>query len=254
MAGHLGPLGAFSVELPLRSLSVNTGERYAVQEASGKRWAFAKTAGPLPRQWSLESVPLTSSQAGAIQEVLDGGHGVEPLVFVPCPGHRVNVLTPAQSLMVGVANAGPWRTASGEVATVSHIGAGASPVVLADRVPVVPGKSLFFALDVLGDKASVELVFLGPAGNQVAKVGAKALGDLPQRVTHRVLQVPSNAVAARLQVSGHQRCARPQVAWGSGSPAWGAGQTGAQVVVQSGSVAPVRGGWWQGSLEILEVG
>lgn len=250
MAGHIGTLAHLLPALPTREMQVSAADRFAFQEAADKRWAFATSKGPRLRTWQVDSTALTSEQAGALAEMAEGAWGLGPFIFIPCPAHGSNVLTPAQSLLEGVANAGPVALPGGGTAPRSVVG-GAS-VTLVDKVPVMPGKPATVSLYMAGGSATVSFKTL--AGSTVGSRPLVPTGDLMQRVTVTAPSVPATARYATITATGYTALARPQLSWTAEPVPWAAGGGAAQVVIQNSSPTPLRGGWSSASMQIVEVG
>lgn len=250
MAGHIGTLAHLLPALPTREAPVAANDRFALQEAADKRWAFVQSRGPRLRTWQVDSTALTSEQAGALAELAEGAWGYGPFIFVPCPAHSSNVLTPAQSLLEGVANGGPVALPGGGAAPRSVVG-GAS-VTLADRVPVIPGKPVTVSLFMAGGSATVS--FKNLAGSTVGSRPLTPTGNLMQRVTVTTPSVPATARYATITATGYTTLARPQLSWTAEPVPWAAGGGAAQVVIQNSSPTPTRGGWSNANTQIVEVG
>lgn len=250
MAGHIGTLAYLLPALPTREMQVSAADRFAFQEAAKKRWAFATSRGPRLRAWQIDSTVLTSEQAGALTELAEGAWGYGPFIFVPCPAHATNVLTPAQSLLEGVANGGPVALPGGATAPRSVVGG--QTVTLADKVPVIPGKPVTVSLYMAGGSATVS--FKNLAGSTVGSRPLTPTGNLMQRVTVTAPSVPATARYATITATGYTTLARPQLSWTSEPVPWAAGGGAAQVVIQNSSPTPMRGGWSSESTQIVEVG
>lgn len=250
MAGHIGTLAHLLPALPTREMQVSAADRFAFQEAPNRRWAFATSKGPRLRTWQVDSTALTSEQAGALAELAEGAWGYGPFIFIPCPAHDSNVLTPAQSLLEGVANAGPVVLPGGGTAPRSVVG-GAS-VTLADKVPVMPGKPVTVSLFMAGGSAMVS--FKNLTGSTVGSRPLTPTGDLMQRVTVTAPSVPATARYATITATGYTALARPQLSWTSAPVPWAAGGGASQVVIHNSSPTPMRGGWSNASTQIVEVG
>lgn len=268
MTSYIGVLGRMlPFKYPL-SFREEYTPVYTFQQARSKRWAFAHTPyGTMPkREWTISLKALNMEYAN-IRQALLGAFGPGPLVFVPETAALTNVLTPAQSMLVGLDSGGPWELADGTVSMVSNLGAGPDGVTqLAHFVPVIPGKPLTVALDVMGENAELAFrFFTAPNGGLGRPVGGevtvKAKGGLPQRLTHTVLSVPAGAAHMSLLVRKHVRCARPQVTYTRGETPWEVGG-GAAEVVMTEAPAVATDHWTRGpntllrsvELKILEVG
>lgn len=250
MAGHIGTLAHLLPALPTREMQVSAADRFTFQEASNRRWAFATSKGPRLRTWQVDSTALTSEQAGALQELAEGAWGLGPFIFIPCPAHATNVLTPGQSLLEGVANGGPVALPGGSTAPRSVVGG--ATVTLADKVPVIPGKPVTVSLYMAGGSATVSFKTL--TGSTVGSRPLVPTGDLMQRVTVTAPSVPATARYATITATGYTALARPQLSWTSEPVPWEVGGGVAQVVIQNSSPTPLRGGWSNISMQIVEVG
>lgn len=250
MSGHIGTLANLLPALPTREGPVSSSDRFAIQDASRKRWAFAKSNGPRLRTWQVETPALTSEQAGALTELAEGAWGNGPFVFIPCSAHASNVLTPAQSLLEGVANSGPVILPGGDRAPRSLVGGGI--VTLADKVPVIPGRPATFSIYMAGGSATVS--FKTVSGSTVGSRTLAPTGDLMLRASATALSVPVTARYATITAAGYTALARPQLSWTAEPVAWAAGGGAAQVVIQNSSLTHLRGGWANASVQIVEVG
>lgn len=250
MAGHIGTLAHLLPAMPTREAPATAPDRFALQEAAHKRWAFVEHTGPRLRTWQVDSTALTSEQAGALTELAEGAWGYGPFIFIPCPAHATNVLTPAQSLLEGVANAGPVALPGGAVAPRSVVGG--QTVILADKVPVIPGKPVTVSLYMAGGSATVSFKTL--TGSTVGSRPLKPTGDLMQRVIATAPSVPATARYATITATGYTALARPQLSWTAETVPWAAGGGAAQVVIQNSSPTPIHGGWSTASTQIVEVG
>ncbi len=250
MAGHLGTLAHLLPALPTREASATAPDRFALQEAAHKRWAFVDRTGPRLRTWQVESTALTSEQAGALAELAEGAWGYGPFIFVPCSAHASNILTPAQSQLEGVANGGPVALPGGATAPRSMVGGQA--VTLADKVPVMPGRPVTVSLYLAGGSAAVSFKTL--TGSTVGSRVLTPTGSMMQRISTTVPAVPATARYATITATGYTALARPQLSWTAEAVPWAAGGGAAQVIIQNSTPAPMRGGWSTASVQIVEVG
>lgn len=254
MSGWIGTLGALSEVLWKVSLSESTPARFAFQQAAGKRWAFL--ASPTPRRsWSVE-VKGTQEDTRALTQFAHTS--AEPLVWVSEHAALTNVLTPPQSLLVGVSNAGAMVTSDGSIAPASV--AAPTRLVVAERVPVHPGKPFSAAVEVSGLRAVLGVQFYNTAGRVVGDLmTATTNSESAQRLVVTISEVPATAAWATLTVGGG-RFTRPSAAWTKTAAPWDVGM-GATAVVVDGvettfdDVHHATGAVWRSvSAKIEEVG
>lgn len=227
MSGWIGTLGALSEVLWKVSLSESTPARFAFQQAVGRRWAFL--ASPVPRRsWSVE-VKGTQEDTRALAQLAHAAPA-EPLVWVSEAAALTNVLTPAQSLMVGISNRGAMVTSDGSVA-VSSLG-GVSRVVAADRVPVMPGKPFTATVEAAGNGAILGVQMFTAAGTAVgATATAVARGANTQRLVVSVPASPAAAAYATLTLASGGQFSRLSATWTKDAPPWDVGMGASSVVV-----------------------
>lgn len=227
MSGWIGTLGALSEVLWKVSLSESTPARFAVQQAAGKRWAFL--ASPTPRRsWSVE-VKGTQEDTRALTQLAHAAPA-EPLVWVSEAAALTNILTPAQSLMVGISNRGPMVTSDGSLAVSSL--SGSSRAVAADRVPVMPGKSFTAAVEAAGDGAILGVQMFTAAGVAVgATATAVARGANVQRLVVSIPSPPAAAAYATLTLASGGQFSRLSATWTKDAPPWDVGMGAASVVI-----------------------
>lgn len=250
-------IGTTARMVPVRwstSISESEVEPYSFVDSRAKRWAFASSR-KLPREWDV-SVVASSRDAATLREILHGGWGNGPFRWVPAVAHQSNVLTPAQSLLRGLAVAGGMDTADGW-APASVLGP--APVTLASGASVLPGAPLTVSVDTTG-AATLTVVLRNATGGVVSTLTATAAGTLAQRLSLSIPSVVATARTVDVQVSGHIRAARPQVTWTRGPVPYGIGAGADSVVLASaGRAAKViaRGSgdvWSDVTVKILEVG
>ena len=255
-------LGTTARLAPLKfgtGLSESTPDRFTTKQAHGRRWAFdtSRPDGSTLREWTVDMDLLEERDLSLIEEFTQGGWGPGPFRFVPAAAQVSSVLTPPQSLLTrldaetGMATSDGW-------APRSVIGPG--QVVLAARVPVLPGGPVTVAVETTG-AAVLTLTFRSGTGGVVSTLAAaEAAGTLAQRLVYSAPSVVSTARTVDVQVSGHVRASRPQVSWTTAVPGWSVGRAAEQVVVQSASTAFIGvkasrfGAWSSASVKILEVG
>lgn len=256
MTGYLGSTARMVPAVPAAAQAEVSPERFTVQATASKRWAFdtSRRGGVRPREWSVDLGLLDAREMAVLDEFVQGAWGSGPFRWVSCAAHDTNVLTPAQSILADLDAGAGMDTAAG-YAPRSVIGPGA--VVLAERVPVIPGKPVTVTVDTTG-AATLTVVFRSGTGSVVSTQTAAAAGVLAQRLTYTAPSVPATARTVDIEVSGHTRAARPQVTWTAEARPWGPGRGAEAVVIQSGATDPVvinpRGGYWAGSVNLVEVG
>ena len=227
MSGWIGTLGALSEVLWKVSLSESTPARFAFQQAAGRRWAFL--ASPTPRRsWSVE-VKGTQEDTRALAQLAHAAQA-EPLVWVSETAALTNILTPAQSLMVGISNRGPMVTSDGSLA-VSSLG-GSPRTVAADRVPVMPGKPFTATVEAAGDGAILGVHMFNGAGVAVgATATAVARGANVQRLVVSIPSPPAAAAYATLTLAAGGQFSRLSATWTKDAPPWDVGMGATSVVI-----------------------
>lgn len=255
MSGWIGTLGALSEVLWKVSLSESTPTRFTFQQAAGRRWAFL--ASPSPRRsWNVE-VKGTQEDTRALTQLAHAAPA-EPLVWVSEHAALTNVLTPAQSLLAGVSNAGAMVTSDGSIAPASVTVP--TRLVVAERVPVHPGKPFSAAVEVSGLRAVLGVQLYNAAGRAVGNlITATANSESTQRLVATTSEVPATAAWATLTVGGG-RFTRPSAVWTKTAAPWDVGR-GATAVVVDGvettfeDVHHATGAVWRSvSAKIEEVG
>lgn len=256
MTGYLGSTARMVPAVPAAAQSEVRPERFAVQATASKRWAFdtSRRGGVRPREWSVDLGLLDAREMAVLDEFVQGAWGPGPFRWVSCAAHDTNVLTPAQSVLAGL-DAGTGMDTAAGYAPRSVIGPGAA--VLAERVPVIPGRAATVAVDVSG-AATLRAVLRNGTGGVVSTLTATATGTPAQRLTLSIPAVPATARTVDVEVSGHIRAARPQVTWTADARPWAPGRGAESVVIQQGAIDPIvinpRGGYWAGSVNLVEVG
>lgn len=255
MTGYLGTTARMVPAVPMVAQSEDRPERFTIMATASKRWAFDTARnGVMPRAWSVDLGLLDGREMSVLDEFVQGAWGAGPFRWVSCAAHDSNVLTPAQSALAGLDAGSGMDTAEG-YAPRSVIGPGA--VVLAERVPVIPGQAATVSVDVSG-AATLTVVFRNGAGGAVATQTRTATVTLAHRLTYTALSVPATARTVDVEVSGHTRAARPQVTWTAEPRPWVPGRGAESVVIQQGSIDPIvinpQGGYWAGSVSLVEVG
>lgn len=226
MSGWIGTLGALSEVLWKVSLSESTPARFAFQQAAGRRWAFLTSPTPR-RSWSVE-VKGTQEDTRALTQLAHAAPS-EPLVWVSEAAALTNVLTPAQSLMVGISNRGAMVTSDSSIAPASV--SASTRVVVAEQVPVYPGKPVTATVEAVGSGAILGVQLYNAAGGAVGSVvTATAQGGNVQRLVAAIPDVPAAAAWATLTVE-RGRFARPSASWTRVAPPWDVGMGATAVVV-----------------------
>lgn len=255
MTGYLGTAARMVPAVPMVAQSEDRPERFAVMATASRRWAFDTARnGATPRAWSVDLGLLDGREMAVLDEFVQGAWGPGPFRWVSCAAHDSNVLTPAQSVLADLdAGSGMDTLAGWSPRSVL----GPDPVVLAERVPVIPGKPVTVTVDTTG-AATLTVVFRRGAGSVVSTQTAAATGVLAQRLTYTAPSVPATARTVDIEVSGHTRAARPQVTWTAEARPWVPGRGAESVVIQQGSIDPIvinpQGGYWAGSVSLVEVG
>lgn len=256
MTGYLGTTARMVPVAPASAQSEARSDRFVVQQAASRRWAFdtARRGGVQGREWGVDLGLLDAAEMSVVDEFVQGAWGPGPFRWVSCAAHDSNVLTPGQSILALLDSGTGMDTAAGW-APRSVLGPGR--VVLAERVPVIAGIPVTVAVETTG-AATLTVVFRSGAGGIVSTQTVAASGTLAQRLVYSAPSVLSTARTVDIEVSGHIRAARPQVTWTRGPRPWVPGRGAEQVIIQSGVSDPVvinpAGGYWSGSLSLIEVG
>ncbi|MFC3407019.1 MULTISPECIES: hypothetical protein [Brachybacterium] len=197
---------------------------------------------------------LDAAEMSAVDEFVQGAWGPGPFRWVSCAAHDSNVLTPGQSILAALDAGTGMDTATGW-SPRSVLGPGR--VVLAERVPVIPGKPVTVAVDTTG-AATLTVTFRSAAGAIDSTRTVSASGTLAQRLVYSAPSVMWSSRSVDIEVSGHIRASRPQVSWTREARPWVPGRGAEQVIIQSGVADPLvinpAGGYWSGSLNLIEVG
>lgn len=256
MTGYLGTTARMVAAVPASAQSEARPDRFVVQQAASRRWAFdtARRGGVQGREWGVELGLLDAAEMSVVDEFVQGAWGPGPFRWVSCAAHDSNVLTPGQSTLTLLDSGTGMDTASG---WSPRSVLGPSPVKLAERVPVIPGKPVTVAVETTG-AATLTVAFRSAAGGVVATPSRTATGTLAQRLVYSAPSVAPEARTIDIEVSGHIRAARPQVTWTREARPWAPGRGAESVIIQSGVADPVvinpAGGYWSGSLSLIEVG
>ena len=256
MTGYLGTTARMVPVAPSAAQSEARPERFVIQQAASRRWAFdtARRGGEQGREWAVDLGLLDAVEMAAVDEFVQGAWGPGPFRWVSCAAHDSNVLTPGQSILASLDAGTGMDTASG---WSPRSVLGPSPAMLAERVPVIPGRPVTVAADVAG-AATLTITWRSGTGSVVAAQSVEASGTLPQRLVFSVPRASATVRTLDVQVSGHSRAARPQVTWTGEARPWVPGRGAESVVIQAGATDPLvinpAGGYWSGSLNLIEVG
>lgn len=256
MTGYLGTTARMVPVAPASAQSEARPDRFVVQQTASRRWAFdtARRGGVQGREWAVDLGLLDTVEMSAVDEFVQGAWGPGPFRWVSCAAHDSNALTPGQSILASLDAGTGMDTVSG---WSPRSVLGPARGVLAERVPVIPGRPVTVAVEATG-AAVLTAVLRNAAGGVVSTLVAEASGTLAQRLTVSAASVVSTARTVDVEVSGHIRAARPQVTWTRDARPWAPGRGAEQVIIQSGVSDPVvinpAGGYWSGSLSLIEVG
>ena len=256
MTGYLGTTARMVPVAAASAQSEARPDRFVVQQAASRRWAFdtARRGGVQGREWAVDLGLLDAAEMSAMDEFVQGAWGPGPFRWVSCAAHDSNVLTPGQSILASLDAGAGMDTVSGW-SPRSVLGPGR--VVLAERVPVIPGRPVTVTVDTTG-AATLTVVFRNGTGGIVSTQTRTATGTLAQRLIYSAPSVLSTARTVDIEVSGHVRASRPQATWTREARPWVPGRGAEAVVIQSGVADPLvinpTGGYWSGSLSLIEVG
>ena len=257
MTGYVGPVARMLPLLWAEPAPVKRPTRYVTQDAPGRRWAFVSApAAARRREWTLDMTG-TQREMHPVLQLAAGYFGDGPWWFVTDEAAMTNVLTPAQSMLQGVANAGAVETVDG-VSAVSVVGGG--QVTLAERVPAIPGEPVTVSVDAAG----ATVLTVQPVNSAGVAVGpaktARADGELMQRVHATILALPAGAHAVTITARGYTTLACPQMVWAEEPAAWDVGQGSDSVIIEESSSTHTgfefytRDWWRNASMTIKEVG
>lgn len=243
MAGYIGQLGRMVKILWPTPVKVTNPTRYAVQSAPARRWAFVSSpASARRREWSLE-VTGTNAETAELAQLVAGAFGDGPWVFVPDEATVTNVLTPAESMLSGVANSG------------------GSPITIAEACPCIPGEPVTVTVDMAGASGVLTVQPVNSVGQPVGSaVTARPAGELMERVSVTMPALPLGACAVKIQTRGSTTVTRPQVTWTDGPVPWDMGAGAASVIIEEAQTTytsyefHMREMWRTLSLTIREVG
>lgn len=257
MTGYIGAVGRMLPLVWAEPAQVKRPTRYATQDAPGRRWAFVSTpASARRREWTLEMTG-TQREMHPVLQLAAGYFGNGPWWFVTDEAAMTNVLTPAQSMLQGVANAGAADTVDG-VSAVSVVGGG--QVTLAERVPAIPSEPVTVSVDAAGATVlTVQPVNAAGLAVGPAKM-VRADGELMQRIHATIPSLPAAACAVTITARGYTTLACPQVVWSDEPAAWDVGQSSDSVIIEESSSTHTgfefytRDWWRNASMTIKEVG
>lgn len=258
MSGWIGTLANMHEFLWPVSLQESVPTRYELQKAAGKTWAFVSSPpSARTREWSVE-IDGTNADTSVLRSIMHGAYGPGPFYFISEVASLTNALTPAQSLLTGVSNGGSVTTADGGHAPASLVGG--ELVVLADKVPVLPGEPLTVSVDASGaTELTVQPRTITGANAGGAKV-VKAKGELMQRIHAVIPSMPATARYVTISARGYNQLTRPQVVWAEEPSVWDVGGGADSVILLEGSSSftqfelYTRDFWRSMSLTIKEVG
>ena len=258
MAGYIGELGRMYKILWPTPVKVTNPTRYDVQSAPARRWAFVSSpASARRREWSLE-VTGTNAETAELAQLVAGAFGDGPWVFISDEAAVTNVLTPAESMLSGVANAGAADGAGGAGAR-SRTGGG--PITIAEACPCIPGEPVTVTVDMAGAAGVLVVQPVNAAGQPVGPaVTARPSGELMERVSVTMPALPLGACAVKIQTRGSTTVTRPQVTWTAGPVPWDMGAGAASVIIEEAQTTytsyefHLREMWRTLSLTIREVG
>lgn len=255
--GYIGTVGRMVPLLWGDPVQVTLPTRYEVRTAPTRSWAFASTpASARRREWKID-IGGTQREIAPIMQLASGFAGDGPYWLITEEAALCNVLTPAMSMLEGIANAGMVDAVDG-VSAVSVVGG--ESVALARSVPVIPGEPVTVSVDAAGGTVLTVQV-MDAAGREIgASRVVRATGDLMQRVRVLIPSVPAGAASITIRAEGYTTLACPQVIYSDVPAPWDIGQ-GADSVIIEGSASqhtnfePGLREWWRTlSLTIREVG
>lgn len=234
--------------------------RYSYQKAAAKTWAFvqARPDETSLREWDIN---LTSGNASTsiLMGYATGEYGPGPFRFVSSAAALTNVLTPAQSRLASKANGGTFTGPSG-TAQRSLVAGTTTPTIIADQIPVIPGKPITATVDAAGPTI-LEMDFRTITGARVGTLKKiEADGVLAQRISGTVPVVPATARYLQIRATGFTSLAFPQVTYTPYVVPWAVGAGATSVVVDSVKREIIRtqkkshDTFWRVSAKIVEVG
>lgn len=234
-AAYIGPPAHLVPLEYMTSMRVKQGGRYAMQTAASRQWAFVtNTADTLPsRSWEL-ALTASSSSMAVLQGMASGAYGDGPFVWAPESAYITNVLTPAQSSLLGATGPGSGTTDGWAPRTAL----GPNQITLAAGVPVLPGAPMTATVDASGP-AIIRAVFRTAGGAEVSVITANSVGSLMQRLSVSTLAVPVTARTVDITVSGHVTAAQPQVVWLPKPAPWAPGAGATSVVITDFEASPL---------------
>lgn len=257
MTGYIGHPARMLPLLWAEPAPVKRPTRYAVQEAAGKRWAFVSApAMARRREWTLDMTG-TQREMHSVLQLAAGYFGDGPWWLVTDEAAMTNVLTPAQSMLEGIANAGATDTVGG-VSAVSVVGGAA--VTIADLVPAIPGEPVTVSVDASGETVLTVQPVTATGANVGAPRVVRANGKLMQRLHATIPALPAGARGVKIKAEGYTTLACPQVVWSAEPAAWDVGLGSDSVIIEelssthTGFEFYTRDWWRTMSLTIREVG
>ena len=258
MPSYIGPLDSLQAVSWTTSESMTPAQRYTFQDAPARRWSFTSSRpdrGAL-REWSVE-FSGTNRDKTILEGLATGAYGNGPFVYISEGATLTNVLTPAQSRMATFKNSGSMTTVGG-YSPVSLTG-GAS-VVLADEVPVAPGKPATFTVDAMGPTTLTVQVKNASGGVLSTVTGKSNGGGLLERVSATIASVPWLGRYLTVSAAGYNVLSQPQVTWTEEPVPFEAGGGAAAVVISEFTAdwrifeTATGESWRNMSVKIVEVG
>lgn len=262
----LGSLGRL-VEVPFTaSESVSGGPRYVERATVEGRRRVQALPSP-PRSWSVDVSGATSAELSGVSDFVSGAWGAGPWHWVPVQAQRGNMLTPGEASLVDRVTRPEWVVGAPEFTVdgwvpstlVNGMSSGAGSV--ATYIPVLPGRPVTFAADLLGNGTvapTLTVAFYDAAGVSVGSgtyLAPVRSGWVRASFTR---PVPAGAVHMNLGI-GYQtrRMARPQVTWTDGPVPYSAGHGCRAAIIDGWSedliVANRHGTYSSAGFTVLEV-
>lgn len=224
MAEYFGSPGRLVALRCASTEGLSSGARYSTRTTL-EGYRRAQVAPAAPRTWSVSWGLAYTSELTALVPFVTGAWGSGPWHWVPIQAQRLNLLTPRESLLLdraasnNVLDGGPLATPDGGWAPRSGlVDLASGSEWLFTGVPVTPGQSFTWALDVVGDGATAPELITIYSDADGARLGT---GDRRASATvrglHRMsmtLVPPEGAATVDVGVRGTvKRFARPQVTW-----------------------------------------
>lgn len=252
---YIGDLGRL---LPLDCASeqaTGTADTYTYSTTLEGR-VLAQRSTNARRQWSITTDVSTGRERVLLDEVARGLWGRGPFVWVPVDAQQGNGLTPEQAALdtapVAYLPGGPVETVDGwtGASLVASTSATTGIVLVAQRVPALPGVAVTGSVDVIAHQgAGAPQVIVRAVDASGAFLGAAtrngAASTDPQRIS-ATLVPPAGTAWVRLEVRYSARViARPQVTWSKGPAPYHPPAGCAAAVLDPPQVSLLTG--WEGS-------